>query len=1146
MKRDLTVGQNQRRMSRRSPIGIFSMLVACWALCLAAASGFGQTTADILGTVTDASGANVPNAKVTLTNLKTGVVQQTTTSGTGDYLFPLLLNGAYSIKIEAQGYKAFSATSLILTAGSRLRVDAHLEVGSLSETITVTTAPPPIQTDSSSTGTTLTEKPVEDLPLNGRNFINLVQLAAGMNNGPSNAINNGTRPDDRRMTSSYTANAMDPSANNNLVDGMDNNERLVATLGVRPSVESIAEVQVLTGNYSAEIARTGGGATNIITKGGTNEFHGSAYEFLRNDLFDAKDVLATTGSKPKLRQNQYGGSVGGPIKKERMFFFGDYEGLRTISGITAQGAVPTLYENKHPGDFSDITCTQSPCTGLSGPVISSTQFDTAGLNYFKLFPAPDLESSTPGGINYVNTVNQTQYQHLADGRIDYHLSNGDSLFGRYTFNRTTTDTPSFFPAVDVAGETDVLPNGAPMTSSLYNAGNSTEQIGNLLLTYTRPLSNNLVGELKAGYTRINILTTPLNYGRNLGNAFGIPNSNFSMESSELPQLMYANTSYGNLGGTVFLPIAYKDNTFEYAGSVTYIYGKHTFKSGASLIRRQLKNQQADSGAGWIFMSSANGPYASTYGGWDPNGLFNLLTGTVLFRKRSLELYPPNYRTWEPGFYVQDDWRALPWLTLNLGVRYDVFTPYIEIDNHISNFDPTATNAYGGTGALVVAGQDGVSRTAGVQTDYTNVAPRFGFAATVSPKTVLRGGFGLTNFPTNYQSQFNLKNPPFTTQFQDYNTLSTAYPDPTASSAKYPNGPIASSIQKNYKSAVLDQLNLTLQRDVAGNVLTVSYVGLLGRHMTVSYNIDQAEPNKLGNTYAAQKLRKFFGDTSTGKGLYCGVDSKGNILTEAECAPNGENAPALGANGVSSITYNNSGGTSSFHALEATFDRRPQRGLGWNVNYTWEHAIDNVSVSTGGTGSIIVPDNFKKLDKGNGGNELQQRIAASINYELPFASHAKGLKSYLFGGWQANTIVVWNTGTPFTVLNNSNVANTDPGGSSLDRPNQVASWKISNPSPSRGFFNTAAFQQQEAGTLGSEKVNQLFGPHFRHWDVSGFKNFKPTERITSQFRVEFFNVTNTPNWGTPDYKLGDAAFGQISSTAGYGTPRQLQFAVKVLF
>ena len=1129
-----------RDLRARSLAAIVLILFVAILACSPTARS--QTTADILGTVTDSSGAVIPNAQVVLTNLATGVAQQTHTNNAGDYLFTLVLNGTYSVKVAAPGFKAFSVSSVQLEAGARQRIDAHLELGAQTETVTVSTAPPAIQTDSSSTGTTLSEKPVEDLPLNGRNFINLVQIAAGMNNGPSSAINNGSRPDDRRQGSAFTANALDPSANNNMVDGMDNNERIVATLGVRPSVDSIGEVQILTGNYTAEIARTGGGAVNVITKGGTKQLHGSAYEFIRNDALDARDVLAVSGRKPELRQNQFGASVGGPIKKDRAFFFGDYEGLRIVGGVSDDVAVPTNYEEGRNGgvlgDFSDI----------GGPTVPSAAFDTAGLNYFKMYPACNYPTPTtcdyasaPGVPNYYSTVNQTQYQHIADGRVDYRFTNGDPLFYRYTFNKTATDTPGFFPEVKI-GDLTVSPNGIGTVSAtadpLKFAGTSAQKVGNMLLTYSHPFTQNLILELKAGYTRINIQTLPLNYGEAVDTAMGIPNANISQETSGLsPINLLGGGSYAQPGGPPFLPIQYLDNTFQYSGGLTFVHGKQTIKAGGTIIRRQLKNVQADQGNGWFFVAAfqpawnvGTYPQLSTGVGQSYYAMVNELTGSTFYRQRNIELYPPNYRSWEPGFYVQDDWHVLPWLTLNMGVRYDVYTPYTEVNNHIADWNPDITNAYGGKGGIVVAGQNGVSNTAGIKTDHSDVQPRFGFAATIRPKTVLRGGFGITDYPTSYASGFNLKNPPFVSTFKDTHTISTPYPAATASSATYPTD-IPSLVDPNYRSAYLEQMNLTLQQEFMGNVVTATYVGLLGRHTSLGININQIAPNTLGDTYYAQSLRPYFS-------LYCGADpTTGQPETEQQCAPNGVNA-AASANGVTSISPFYSEGTSSFHALETTFERRPQKGLGWNVNYTWEHATDYGATA-------IVPSMIKKLGKENGSDELEDRIAASVNYELPFAKSAKGFLKTVAQGWQANTIVVWQTGVPFTVLNSSDVANTDPGNNTSDRPNQVAGWRVSNPS-NKKFFNTAAFQQQPAGTIGNETGNQLYGPHFRHWDVSAFKNFMPTERLTVQFRSEFFNVTNTPNWGNPDYTLTDSTFGQISSTAAYQTPRQIQFALKVLF
>ncbi len=367
------------------------------------------TTADIVGTATDPSGAAVVNGNATSTNLATGAQQKVALGSEGSFTFTLLQVGSYRVTVQAPGFKSY-VTTVTLAAGDRARVNATMALGATAETITVESTTPALKTDDSTIGTLITSEATQDLPLNGRNITSLVTLAAGVTGGLGNAMNSGTRPDDRRMSSSFAANGQSDEINNNMIDGMDNNERFIGSVGVRPSIDAIEQVKVLTNLYTAEVSRSGGGVVDLITKSGGNTFHGTLYEFVRNDKFDAKDYFATVGPKPKLRQNQFGGSIGGPIIKDKAFFFFDVEEFRLIKGVTAISTVPTAYEETHPGDFTDLGV---GCTNLTAQ--TGWTPGKIGLNYLKLFPAPNL-NVTPSGVdctpplnNYNFTGGQTQF-----------------------------------------------------------------------------------------------------------------------------------------------------------------------------------------------------------------------------------------------------------------------------------------------------------------------------------------------------------------------------------------------------------------------------------------------------------------------------------------------------------------------------------------------------------------------------------------------------------------------------------------------------------------------------------------------------------------------------------------------------------------
>jgi len=590
---------------------------------------------------------------------------------------------------------------------------------------------------------------VQDLTLNRRNYLELARLVTGANAGPPLALSSGSRPDDRRQSSSISVNGQSDVLNNNLVDGMDNNERIVGTIGVRPSIEAILEFRVQTNLYNAEVGRTPGGVVNIVTKSGTNTSHGSVYEFFRNDSLDARNFFSTTGPKPKYRQNQFGGSLGGPLKKDRTFFFGDYEGLRVVQGVTNVSTVPTPAQIR--GDFSDWPIPIiDPDTGAQFPgnVIPPARIDSIGARYAALYPEPNAAGLIN---NYSGSQDRTQFSHIADGRVDHRFGNNDAFFVRYSFNHVDTFTPGYLPP-----KNGIQPDG----NTLIFSGVAKQVAHGTQLDYIHIFNPRVLMELRAGYTRLDNASYGLNHGTNASQQFGLSGVNVSPQTSGLTLVWVKD--YGSLGDAWALPLQNIENSFQYAGSVSYSRGTHNLKAGAALIRRQALNMQQMFGLGMFVFD----------GLFTGNALADLLLGTSIQVQRSNELVAPGYRMWEASVYLQDDWRVKPWLTLNAGARYDVFTPFTEAHDRISNLDTA-------TAKILVAGEKGVSETAGIKTDYSNIAPRLGFALTLGRNTVARGGYGLTFFPTNYTALFNLNNPPFSSSYGPayYQPLSAGLPPP---------------------------------------------------------------------------------------------------------------------------------------------------------------------------------------------------------------------------------------------------------------------------------------------------------------------------------------------------------------------------------
>jgi hypothetical protein len=1031
-----------------------------------------QITADVVGTITDASGGVVPNAQVTVENEGTGEKRTTRTSTSGEYVVSLLPIGRYTVRVEAQGFKTFAEAGLQLDAGARVRVDASLTLGKVSESVEVTGQADALQTDSSSLNNTVTERQVQDLPTNGRNFITLALLAPGANAASPNGTNSGTRTADRRETNSISVNGQSDELNDHLIDGMDNIVRGPGTLAVRPSLDAIAEVQIQTNLYTAEATRTAGAVINVLTKSGTNQLHGSAYEYFRNDKLDARDFFAL--ANPEYRQNQFGGSVGGPIKKDKTFFFGDIEELRNIQGQTFTTTVPTLYEETHIGDFSDI----------GGPVLKASSISPIGLDYFKLYPAPNR----PGTFNnYTSSPNLRQFSTTYDIRVDHRLSDNDTFFARYSYNLTNTYIPGDLPAV----------NGIQPSGNVFGfQGNAHEVPQNAQLNYIHIFNPKLLLELKTGYTRFVNNSTPLNYGHNYSQQFGMPGVNVSDVTSGLAPMYIIG--YAALGDSLYEPAIRTLNTFQYNGSLSYNTGSHSIKVGASLIRRQLNSYGGSYPMGWFIFEGLNIPPIST-----SNAVANLLLGEPTATTRQLQdVGRLGYRYWEPGVYAQDDWRATRWLTLNLGLRYDVYSPFTEAHNLLSNFNPV-------TAQIIVASSS--NPTAGIKTDWGNVAPRFGFAATLPHSFVVRGGFGMSFFPANagypdlptipYQYSYG---------FVNFVPLSAGLPPLTPQSATNPSGSI-SGRALDFQSAYLEQYNLTIQKQIGGNVFSVGYVGELGRKLSYGQdrNIDLPAPSPLPNPAARAPYA--------------------NVL------PN-----------VTAISYVINGGTSSYQALQASFQRRLSKGFSFNANYAYGRDIDDIeNGSAPNSGYGLSPYNLAGTEKGNSDLDVRHRVTVSAIYNLPFGQSLTGLRGIALKGWQLNGIATWQTGLPFTVLNSTNPQSNLGSSVNADRPNRIASGVLANPTLAE-WFNTSAFVVQPFGTLGNEGRNVLYGPHSQRVDLSLFKEFLIRERFHVQFRAECYNISNTPSFNGPNGSIGTAGFGSISSTLPTVGPRIFQFALKTLF
>lgn len=1069
-------------------------LFGVWVVTTARAQ---NTTGDILGTVTDPSGNVLAGATVTVTNTGTNVARTAAATTNGDFVFNLLQPGTYQVSVSSQGFQTFTLSGIALSAGDRRRVDARLVLGEATQTITVQAEASALQTDSSVVSTTITQNAVQNLPLNGRNFVNLIQVQPGMNQGPPNSLTNGGRPLDRRQTASFSANGQGDGLNNAMIDGADNNTKGTQDIPVRPALDAIDEMHVQTNDYTADVGRSPGAVVDVITKSGTNEFHGDVFEFIRNDVTNSTSYsFGATLPKSKLRWNQFGGSLGGPIKKNKVFFFGGYEGYR-LRETTAPvvNTVPTLYEEQNPGDFSDV----------GGPIL--TNLDPAGLAYFKMYPAPNQ-----GTNQYYRVPGEMQNSDDFDVRGDLNVSPKDMVFTRFIFNHAHTQLPSGFPLVSVGGGKPFDPTGDYAIDLNYNA----------MVGYTHIFSANLLMHLAANYTRADNDDIALAGGSNPNAAMG--QANVNVPNTGANELANITVSTGTaLGNSTFIPVEHQENAFQYFGSAIYTHGSHNLQFGGSLLRRQVHTVQSSYPEGlWQFTSYQT-----------------LLQGLYFNTQRSLDLIPPNYRIWENGLYADDNWRAARNFTINLGVRYDVYTPYAEKHGYASTFDPA-------TGELLIPGKNGVGKTAGVQTDYQGIQPRLGVAWTVGHGFVIRGGYGIVDFPDNTASVADMKNPPFTSAISPCGVTATApvkcpagmtrfadgFITPNATQPTDPLYTIPDATDPNFKTAYVHQVNATVQKQLGANVLTVSYIGEWARDLIQTFNdFNTPPPNTVTGT-AYQQLRPYY--------------SK---------APN-----------LQAVQFIASHGTSTYNALQASFERRLSKGLSFSTNFNYAQNLTNAIASSTATagGYGVVPSQVNTLDWGNSGIAVPAGVNGTITYLLPFGKDAHGIEAALIKGWHANVIGSWSTSIPFTVVNAANRSNTVT--SEQDRLDVLSNPHISNHSI-HAFFDPGAFASQAPGTLGSEKWNQYFGPHYRDMDFSLMKAFPIWEHLNMDFQAQAFNFFNTPNFANPNAalpantatdspvitlsnitnsKVNTSHFGQITSMLASYTPRTLQFALTLHF
>ena len=1107
-------------MFRRSPTAARRLfraaLIATVLLSFSPSTHAQSVSGTILGTVTDASGAVISKAKVTVINEGTGLTRTVEADSNGDFSAPSIPTGRYTVTAEMSGFKTLALSNVEVGVDQRVRIDLKLEVGAMTESVTVEAVSPLVQTSSSELGTTVDDQQIEALPLNGRNFVNLTRTVPGVLRGIPGANIDGAGSLAWRASASFSANGQRPRDNNFMLDGVDNNETWLQTVVIFPSVDALDEFKMQTSTYSAEFGRSLGGVVNLQIKSGTNNLRGSAFEFHRNDAFDANNFFNNRAGrdKPDFKQNQFGGTLGGALVRDRTFFFGSYQGHRETQGQTFLSTVPTIAMRS--GNFSELNrAIYDPQTGqpFPGNVIPADRIDTVARNILtQLYPEPNTSGTRQASgqtiNNYlINPIKERQDNQF-DVKVDHNLSTANRFFARYSFQKTHRLQPATLEHGD-AGAT-------------FGAGDGNIKGQSLAFNDTHTLGTRWLNEFRFGWSSIKFLMTPIDYRTNPADAVGLPGINLNEVTSAMTQMTFQNIR--NLGANSNQPLITNQNDFQIFDNVTWSPGRHTLKMGGSLTLRSREILNADTIVGNFSFNNnmtsncAGRPAGCTVNSGTGFDVASFMLGLVNQKSRNMfDAGTYTEKRPEIAVYVQDDFRLSHRLTLNMGLRWDVYPPWVEIEDRQSNFDES-------TGTFVVASPNAVVNGVEVgrylQTySKRDIGPRFGFAYDVAGagKTVVRGGFGVFwNFSPGGTSSSKAQNPPFL-QSTTLNPTPTAYgsnlllkdglpPPPGVDPNRPASGSTRSIFDINFRDSYARQWNVNVQRGLATNYMVeIAYVGSQGRQMMLKGDPNQAPP-VVGVTDA-------------------------NVNR-----PYAKISPAL-----RTIGQAQSRGTLDYHGLLVKFQRRFANNFSFLNSYTFGKAID---LNSDNDGTVTLTNVYDpQYNRGPADYDIKHTFSSSWIYELPWARNA------LYGGWQVTGILLLRGGLPLTVTQSQGVQSTGTG----NRPNRVCDGRVSNPTIDR-WFDTSCFVQvpDVTGTYGDAGRNIIRGPGSFNIDASLIKNTR-IGRYQTELRIEAFNLLNHPQFANPNTQIGNAAVGTISAMLSNPscslcgtTERQVQLGVKVRF
>jgi hypothetical protein len=1049
------------------------------AFLLFASAALAQVdTATITGNVADPSGAAVAGARIRATNQANGLDYRATSGESGVYVLTALPIGTYDLEIGGDGFQTTRHRGITLNAGTRAKVDAQLALGQVSEVVEVSGQIPLLESETSNLGQVIENRTITQMPLNGRNYQDLAILSVGVL--PSRNQN--------FVEDAFSANGASFDQNVFTLDGADNNNYfsgivVASNQSVKPSIDAIQEFKLETHNYGAEFGRGGGAVVQVSTRSGTNQFHGTLFDFLRNDKLDANNFFNSGRPKPPYRQNQYGGTLGGPVKRDRLFFFGSFEGTNIREKLTRLSTVPQ--PRQIAGDFSGIAnifdpATQAPNNSrLQFPnnMMPANRIDPVAVQVLKLYPAPNR----PGVQNFLFNAPRNLDAYKYDGKVDWRISDKDTVFVRLSVLDWFRLEPGSLPLPGSGGDTNIR----------------TSDAKNGVVNWTRAFPNGaMVNEARLAYNRLfGTINTPNT--EQLWKQFGFKGTFDRADINGVP--LFQPAGYRNIGDRSFAPDPRKQDVRQFVDTFSWNRAKHALKMGVNL-RNIIQYTGITNFARGVY--AFNGQFTRAVAGTQNAGdsLADALLG--LTSNAQLSTVLDNRRIgWTNELFLQDNWKITPKLTLNLGLRYEYQSPYVEQNDRAANFviDPADPDF----GKVILPRGKGVEQRSFRRRDLNNLAPRVGFAYQVSKNTVIRGGYGIF-----YLGTFAL----VTGATPDYNPpffLQVAIPTQAAaatSSHIIRNGFSANALNPGvldgralaaiwpyaWSDGTTNQWNLNVQRSLPWNsLISLAYVGSNTVHATASaIDINQPVPGPGGNNPRRQFPRF------------------SNILMSV---------PIAGAN---------------YQGLEAKFERRFADGFSILAGHTFSKTLER---GIGQLTSVLAPE--KRLSF----QHLPHRFFTAAVWDLPFAKGRSGAFADVAGGWQISPIFEAQRGLTFTPSVNGNPANTTGG----QRPDRLRDGNLprSERTPER-WFDRTAFAVPAPFTFGNSAANVLEGPGLINLDLTIARTFKINERFSLDFRSEFFNLFNDAHFSFPNAVVNTPQAGAISETSS--SARQIQFGLKLVF